>query len=69
MRNLKRGDRMNNDGIKNVWIVTYWDRDQEPTVTAFDNEETAKRCYETFRPLHDGICLDCVPLYHSFYEI
>ena len=49
-----------------LWIVTYWDGTQEPTVTAFDNEEAAQRCYETFKLLHEGICLDQVPVYHDF---
>ena len=49
-----------------AWIVTFWDGTQEPTVTAFDNEEAAQRCYETFKLLHEGICLDQVPVYHDF---
>lgn len=26
-----------------IWIVTYWDKDEEPVVSAFDNEDAAQR--------------------------
>ena len=44
-----------------VWIVTYWDDDEEPTVTVFDNEEAARSCYEYFKShvnQHKGCCID-----------
>ena len=50
----------------NIWIVTYWDKDEEPTVTAFDNYDSAHDCYLTFKEIHDGACLDETPIYHQF---
>lgn len=44
--------------MKSIWIVTYWDIDSEPVVTAFNNEEAANKCYKYFKQCHDGCCLD-----------
>ena len=50
----------------NVWVVTYWDKNEEPVLTAFNNKETAERCYEYFKKGHDGCCIDELPVYSHF---
>ena len=56
--------------IKNefIWIVTYWDFGNDPVVTAFNNEETANRCYKYFKKHHELCCLDKCPIYSHFLE-
>lgn len=52
-----------------VWTVTYWTEDlnKEPTISVFDNEEAAQKCYEFFRKEYKGqVCIDCAPLYTQF---
>jgi len=52
-----------------VWIVSYCDDgDKEATVTAFDNEDAAKACYEDFKLTHDKCAVDECYVYHSFYS-
>lgn len=51
---------------KKIWVVTYWDKGEEPTVTVFDNRKAAKHCYKAFKGSHDGCCIDETMLYHSF---
>ena len=52
--------------MNKIWIVTYWDKNEEPTVTAFDNWASAHDCYLVFKESHDGACLDEVSVYHKF---
>lgn len=52
--------------MDSIWIVTYWDSDSEPVVTAFNNEEAANKCYEYFKKEHYGCCLDECPVYSTF---
>lgn len=49
-----------------VWIVTYWDDNEEPVVTPFDNPESAQRCCNYFKKEHDGCCVDECEVYGSF---
>lgn len=52
-----------------IWIVTYWDFDSsEPVVTAFNNEETANKCYKYFKNCHSFCYLDKCPIYSRFLE-
>lgn len=37
-----------------------------PVVTAFDNYDAAKACYDAFKT-KEGKCLDRVPVYRNFY--
>ena len=52
--------------MNSVWIVTYWDKGDEPVVTPFDNQEAATKCYEYFKTIHDGCCLDECTIFHKF---
>ena len=49
-----------------VWIVTYWDKGEEPTVTPFFNEEAANKAYNYFKSEHEGCCIDKCKIYNSF---
>ena len=49
-----------------VWIVTYWDNNQEPIVTAFDNEYNANKCYLYFKSTHVNCIMDKTYLYNKF---
>lgn len=45
--------------LNKVWIVSYFEYDdKEATVTAFTNEEAAKKCYESFRKTKSHVALD-----------
>ncbi len=50
-----------------IWIVTYWESDRVPVVTAFNNEEAANKCYKYFKKEHYKCCLDECPVYSTFY--
>lgn len=52
--------------VKMVWIVTYWDFDQEPVVTPFNNRENAEKCWAYFKEIHDGCCLDECEVFSKF---
>lgn len=55
--------------FKTVWIVTYIENEgEEPIVTAFDNEEAAKKCFDHFRSKYVTY-IDCAPVYHNFLII
>jgi len=49
-----------------VWIVTYWDFDQEPVVTPFNNRENTEKCWAYFKEIHDGCCLDECEVFSNF---
>lgn len=48
-----------------IWVVTYWDKGEEPVVTVFNNRKAAENCYKAFKDSHDGCCIDETMLYHS----
>lgn len=49
-----------------LWIATYWDEESEPTVTAFNNKESAEKYYQFIKTQHKKACLDKVPVYNKF---
>ena len=50
-----------------IWVVSYLDDgDSEATVTAFDNQGAAEKCFTHFKTIHKRVALDEVPLYTSF---
>ena len=49
-----------------LWIATYLDGDDEPTVTAFNNKESAEKYYQFIKTQHERVSLDKVPVYHKF---
>ena len=51
-----------------VFVVTYWDKEQEPVVTVFVDREAAEKCLAYFVPRHYGCCLDECPLYSEFRQ-
>lgn len=51
-----------------VWIVTYYDKGEEPVVTPFGNKEAAEACYNYFKLQHDGCCLDECDVYNKFFD-
>ena len=51
---------------KEVWSVIYWDEGEEPIISLFDNEEAARKCYEYFKPNHDGCCIDKCSIFSNF---
>ena len=53
--------------INEIWIVTYWDKDVEPVVTAFNNKEVAEKCYKHFAGCHEGCCIDKCKVYSNFF--
>ena len=58
-----------NDTNKCIWIVTYWNSEIEPVVTAFDNKEAAQTCCDYFSKEY-SCCLDECNVYSSFtYKI
>lgn len=52
-----------------IWVVTYYDNDEYPVVTAFDNKSAALKCYRCFLGEHDKVDIDKIPIYSSFHEI
>lgn len=52
-----------------IWIVSICDDgDKEATVTAFDDEDAAKACYECFKLTHDKCAVDACSVHHRFYD-
>lgn len=51
---------------KSIFVVTYWNTGEEPTVTAFDNQEAAKACFNYFNDIDVNCCLDETHLYSTF---
>ncbi len=51
---------------KKIWVVTYWDKGEEPIVTVFNNRKAAEYCYKAFKDSHVECCIDETMLYHSF---
>jgi hypothetical protein len=51
---------------KKMWIVSYYDRNQDPVVTPFDNQTSATKCYKFFLGKHDHVCIDECPVYTNF---
>ena len=49
-----------------VYVVTYWDKGEEPTVTVFNNEFSAHQYYDYIKDKHFGSCIDDCPVYHLF---
>lgn len=47
---------------KEVWSVIYWDKDEEPIISLFNNEEAARKCYEN----HNGCCIDKCNIFSNF---
>lgn len=49
-----------------VFVVTYVDSGENPTVTVFDNKEAAEKCAEFFKKEHETVCLDEAQIYKKF---
>lgn len=49
-----------------VFVVTYWDKDTEPTITVFSDETAANKAKDYFSKEHEFCILDKVPVYKSF---
>lgn len=49
-----------------IWIVTYWDFDQEPVMTPFNNRENAEKCWAYFKEIHDECYLDECEVFSTF---
>lgn len=49
-----------------IYIVTYWDKDEEPVVSPFNNKDAAYKCYNYFKEIHDGCCIDKCNVFSSF---
>lgn len=56
-----------NDTNKHIWIVTYWNSEIEPVVTAFDNKEAAQACCDYFSKEY-SCCVDECNIYSSFTQ-
>lgn len=54
------------DSKKEAWSVVYWDNGKEPVITLFDNEESARNCYDYFKLHHDGCCIDKCNIFSKF---
>lgn len=50
----------------NIWIVTYWDRNTEPTVTAFTSEKEAQKAVNYFGTYHRYVIVDKTQVYETF---
>lgn len=53
-----------------VWVVTYQDRYDDivhdAIITCFDNEESARKCYNYFLGKHDYVDIDECNIYTNF---
>lgn len=55
--------------MRTVYIVTFWDNnEEEPCVAPFDNKEAARKCYEAMKKEHYGCCIDKCKVFHSFFS-
>lgn len=54
--------------MDSVWVVTYWDGEEEPIVTVFNNEFSANKYLDYIQneKKHDGYCIDECPVYQLF---
>lgn len=52
--------------MKKIWVVAYWNKNEEPILTAFDNKEAAYKCYNYFKKYYDGCCIDTLSIFHFF---
>lgn len=52
---------------KTIWSVSWCNKkEEEPTITLFDNEEAALNCFDYFRKNFKYIWIDGLPLYKHF---
>lgn len=50
-----------------VWIVSYFDHDDnEATVSCFEEEEAARQCFEYFKTTHEHVAIDKAKVYTGF---
>lgn len=50
------------------WVVTYWHDHTEPTVTVFNNRESAMKCYNLFKEIYSGCSIDKCEIY-TYFEV
>lgn len=53
---------------KSVWVVIYWGKNEQPSVSLFDNEESARDAYKYFSELHENCDIDYCPIYEVFHN-
>jgi hypothetical protein len=53
---------------KSIWIVTYWGENESPSSLLYDNEESARSCYENLKELHEHCTIDFAPIYDRYYK-
>lgn len=51
-----------------VWIVTCWNKDEDPIVTPWDNEENARLHLDYCKRNFTNSCIDKCNVYHTFKE-
>lgn len=50
-----------------VWIVSYFDHeDREASVTCFEEEEPARKCFEHFKTIHQHVAIDHTQVFMGF---
>ena len=49
-----------------VWLVIYYNHEEDPVYTAFDNSDSANRCFEYYKKVKDHCSLEEMPLYAGF---
>ena len=52
-----------------IYAVTYWNDNEEPVLTLFDNRDAAKSCWEYFGERHDHCIIDKIPKVYSTFTI
>ena len=53
--------------MKYMYVVSWYDNgDFYPTITVFNNQESAKKCLSYFEKIHNHICIDKCPIYTHF---
>ena len=51
---------------KKIWVVSYYNIEQDPVVTVFDNKDNAMKCYSYFLGNYDRVNIDECPIYSTF---
>ena len=52
--------------MKEVWVVSWSDDGEEPTVTVFNNKDAGYALFKNELGLHDHLCIDCCEVYSEF---
>lgn len=53
---------------KTVWVVTTWEDGEEPIISVFDNEDTARRYRDYCERSGKNNCIDEAPVFKHFEE-